>query len=206
MTDVNIFNDTPEMVFTKEHENLVKEGEKWIRTIAESCSITAALITTIVFAAAITVPGGSIQDKGIPVFKKQIAFTIFVASDAISLFSSVTALLVFLSIVSARFAEEDFLFHLPRQLILGLCTLFLSTTTMIVAFGATFFLVFTDHQLWMLAPICVLCFLPIAIYYYLQVPLILDLVRSTYTSRFGSSNLDSNEFDPNSIQFLVFGK
>ncbi|KAJ0541121.1 putative PGG domain-containing protein [Helianthus annuus] len=58
------------MVFTREHENLVKEGEKWMKTTAGSCSIAAALITTIVFAAAITVPGGSNQEKGTPLFKK----------------------------------------------------------------------------------------------------------------------------------------
>ncbi|KAI3701571.1 hypothetical protein L6452_26753 [Arctium lappa] len=92
ITKENIFKETPEMVFTREHEYLVKEREKWMKTTAESCSITAALITTIVFAAAITVPGGSNQETGIPVFKETIAFTIFAVSDAISLFASATAL------------------------------------------------------------------------------------------------------------------
>nr|GEW91086.1 ankyrin repeat-containing protein [Tanacetum cinerariifolium] len=62
LTDLNIDNETPEMVFTREHESLVKDGEKWMKATAESCSITAALIVTIVFAAAITVPGGSNQE------------------------------------------------------------------------------------------------------------------------------------------------
>ncbi|KAJ0524773.1 putative PGG domain-containing protein [Helianthus annuus] len=53
----NNFMETPDMVFTREHEKLVKEAEQWMKTTAESFSITAALITTIVFAAAITVPG-----------------------------------------------------------------------------------------------------------------------------------------------------
>ncbi|KAJ0639100.1 putative ankyrin repeat-containing domain, PGG domain, ankyrin repeat-containing domain superfamily [Helianthus annuus] len=91
-TQENIFKETPDMVFTREHENLVKEGEKWMKTTAESCSITAALITTIVFAAAITVPGGSNQEKGTPLFKKEGAFITFAISDAISLFSSVTGI------------------------------------------------------------------------------------------------------------------
>ncbi|CAI9293572.1 unnamed protein product [Lactuca saligna] len=59
ITRENIFMETPDMVFSKEHANLVKEGEKWMKDVAESCSITGALITTIVFAAAITVPGGN---------------------------------------------------------------------------------------------------------------------------------------------------
>ncbi|XP_024962962.1 uncharacterized protein LOC112503128, partial [Cynara cardunculus var. scolymus] len=72
ITEENCFGETPHQVFTREHENLVKEGEKWMKTTAESCSISAALITTIVFAAAITVPGGSDQQTGIPMFRKDI--------------------------------------------------------------------------------------------------------------------------------------
>ncbi|KAJ0524775.1 putative ankyrin repeat-containing domain superfamily [Helianthus annuus] len=59
----NNFMETPDMVFTREHEKLVKEAEQWMKTTAESFSITAALITTIVFAAAITVP---VRTKGPP--------------------------------------------------------------------------------------------------------------------------------------------
>ncbi|KAD4179804.1 hypothetical protein E3N88_28395 [Mikania micrantha] len=153
VTKENIFMETPEMMFTREHEYLVKEGEKWIKAVAESCSITAALIITIVFAAAITVPGGSSQN-GVPVFTNETAFLIFALSDAISLFSSVTALLVFLSILTTRFAEKDYLVRLPIRLIIGLCTLLVSTTAMIVAFSATLFLVFCHQKLWMIAPIC----------------------------------------------------
>ncbi|PWA63513.1 ankyrin repeat-containing domain, PGG domain protein [Artemisia annua] len=53
-TQKNNADETPEMVFTREHKDLVSEGEKWMKTTAESYTITAALITTIVFAAAIT--------------------------------------------------------------------------------------------------------------------------------------------------------
>ncbi|KAD4177988.1 hypothetical protein E3N88_26579 [Mikania micrantha] len=194
VTKENNVGETPEMVFTREHENLVNEGEKWIKAVAESCSITAALITTIVFAAAITVPGGSSQ-HGVPVFTNETAFLVFAFSDAISLFSSVTALLVFLSILTSRFAEQDFLVRLPRQLIIGLCTLLISTSAMMVAFGATLFLVFCRRKLWMIAPICGLAFVPIAIFFNLKFPLILDLFLSTYRSRFGKNNHHSSKFN-----------
>ncbi|KAJ9550962.1 hypothetical protein OSB04_015007 [Centaurea solstitialis] len=154
ITQENVYKETPGVVFTREHEKLVKEGEKWMKTTAESCSITAGLITTIVFAAAITVPGGSNQENGIPLFRHEIAFIIFAISDAISLFTSTITLLVFLSILTARFSEQDFLVRLPRRLIIGLCTLLVSTTTMMVAFGATLFLVFCQQKPWMLIPIC----------------------------------------------------
>ncbi|KAI3750820.1 hypothetical protein L2E82_21670 [Cichorium intybus] len=206
ITKENVFMETPDMVFTKEHENLVKEGEKWMKAVAESCSITAALITTIVFAAAITVPGGSNQETGIPLFTEDIAFTIFAVSDAISLFASSTALLMFLSILTGRFAEQDFLVSLPRRLIIGLCTLMLSTTAMMVAFGATLFLVFCHRKPWMLAPICVLAFLPIASFGTLQIPLIVDLFRSTYVRIFGDrTKYSTSRFNPNDIR-LFFGK
>ncbi|GKF77615.1 ankyrin repeat-containing domain, PGG domain protein, partial [Tanacetum coccineum] len=113
ITQDNIVLETPDI---REHENLVKDGEQWLKTTAESCSISTGLITTIIFAAAITVPGGSYQDTGIPLFTQDIAFAIFAVSDAISLFASSTELLVFLSILTLRFAEKDFLISLPRRI------------------------------------------------------------------------------------------
>ncbi|CAH1449299.1 unnamed protein product [Lactuca virosa] len=185
-TKENTFKETPDKVFRREHENMVKEAEKWMKAVAESCSITAALITTIVFAAAITVPGGSNQETGIPVFTKEIAFTIFAITDSISLFASSTALLMFLSILTGSFDERDFLFTLPRLLMVGLCALMLSTTAMMVAFGATWFIVFSHKRPWMLAPICLLSSVPIATFGALQIPLIVDLYRSTYGHIFGN--------------------
>nr|GEY42628.1 ankyrin repeat-containing protein [Tanacetum cinerariifolium] len=185
LTDLNIDNETPDMVFTREHANLVNEGEKWLKATAESCIITAALIVTIVFAAAITVPVGSNQETGIPLFKKQIAFTVFAISDAISLFSAVTSLLVFLSIfLDARFTEKDFLLSLPRRLFIALDLLTLSTISMISAFSAVFYLVFCDQRPWMVAPIGAFTCMPIAAIVSLQLPLVRDLYRSTYFSMF----------------------
>ncbi|GJZ81573.1 ankyrin repeat-containing protein [Tanacetum coccineum] len=186
LTDENVDCETPEEVFSREHANLVKEGEKWMKTTAESCSITAALIITIVFAAAITVPGGSNQETGIPLFKRKIAFNIFEVADAISLFSASTSLLVFLSILTTRFAEKDFLISLPRRLFVGLCLLFLSTTAMMLAFSTILFLVFCDERPWMLAPIGGLTCFPIAAIVTLQLPLVIDLYQATYIPIFGN--------------------
>ncbi|KAF5789353.1 putative ankyrin repeat-containing domain, PGG domain, ankyrin repeat-containing domain superfamily [Helianthus annuus] len=191
-TQENIDKETPYKVFTREHKDLLKEGEQWMKTTAESCSITAALIVTIVFAAAITVPGGSNQEKGTPLFKSKVAFIIFAIADAISLFASSTALLVFLSILTTRFAEKDFLVSLPRRLFIGIFSLLLSTITMMVAFSATLFLVFCDNKPWMLAPICGLAFIPIAFFVSLQFPLMVDLLRSTYSSIFGAQRESTN--------------
>ncbi|KAL8242224.1 hypothetical protein R6Q59_012526 [Mikania micrantha] len=163
-----------------------------MKETAQSYTITAALITTIVFAAAITVPGGNKQENGIPVFAKRTAFTIFAVSDTISLFTSVTSLLMFLSILTARFSEQDFVYRLPTKLIIGLTTLFISTTAMLVAFGAILFLVFCENNPNILIPIVALTCLPIACFATLQFPLIKDLVSSTYCRRnvFGKKSDD----------------
>ncbi|PWA43154.1 ankyrin repeat-containing domain, PGG domain protein [Artemisia annua] len=205
ITQENIFKETPGMVFTREHEKLVKDGESWMKTTAESSSITAALITTIVFAAAITVPGGSNQDTGMPVFSREIAFIIFAVSDAISLFASSTALLVFLSILTARFSEKDFLVSLPRRLLIGICSLLLSAISMMIAFSSTLFLVFCHQKLWMLAPICGLSLIPISFFVALQLPLIVDLFQSTYRRKFGPRRRGKRaRFNPDNIR-LFFG-
>ncbi|KAL7591719.1 hypothetical protein Lser_V15G32867 [Lactuca serriola] len=175
----NSFDETPQLVFTREHKDLVIDGEKWMKATAESYTITAALITTIVFAAAITVPGGN-KDTGIPVFTNNNAFKIFAISVAISLFTSATSLLMFLSILTARFAEQDFLFMLPTKLIIGLATLFISTTAMISAFSATLYLVFGQSNARILIPIVVLTCLPITSFVTLQFPLVIDLMSATY--------------------------
>lgn len=132
---------TPDMIFSEEHMQLKKDGEKWMKDTANSCTISAALITTIMFAAAITVPGGNESSNGFPIFSKKRAFIVFAVADAVSLFTSTTSLLMFLAILTWCYAEEMFLYVLPKRLIIGLGTLFLSITSMMVAFSATLFLV-----------------------------------------------------------------
>ena len=46
----NSDNLTPWDLFTKEHENLRREGEKWMKDTANYCMLVATLITTVVFA------------------------------------------------------------------------------------------------------------------------------------------------------------
>ncbi|KAL3844725.1 hypothetical protein ACJIZ3_002128 [Penstemon smallii] len=68
---------TPKMVFTEEHVKLKVDGEKWMKDTANSCTITASLIATVVFASAITVPGGTERGTGFPFFYNMISFSIF---------------------------------------------------------------------------------------------------------------------------------
>ncbi|KAK2995487.1 hypothetical protein RJ640_016843 [Escallonia rubra] len=171
---------TPAMVFTEAHKELVKDGEQWVKDTANSCTIVAALIVTVVFASAITLPGGNNGDTGLPIFTHKSAFVVFVISDALALFSSTSSLLMFLSILTSRYGEQDFLYALPKRLIIGLVTLFLSIISMMIAFTATVYMLLEYKGRWILAPMAVLSGLPVTIFMRLQFPLLLDLIKSTY--------------------------
>ncbi|KAI3957963.1 hypothetical protein MKW98_020605 [Papaver atlanticum] len=49
--------DTAHDIFTKEHKELKESGEKWLKDTSGSCMVVAALIATVAFASAFTVPG-----------------------------------------------------------------------------------------------------------------------------------------------------
>ncbi|XP_071706317.1 uncharacterized protein [Rutidosis leptorrhynchoides] len=175
---------TPYELFTDDHKELVAKGEQWMKETANQCMVVAALIATIVFAAAFTVPGGYNQNTGIPFFISKATFMVFVVSDAISLFSSSASILMFLSILTSRYAERDFLESLPRKLILGLLTLFLSIATMTLAFSVSFFVLYHKGLLWIPILIGVFAVIPVFLYVMLQYGLFFDVIRSTYRSRY----------------------
>jgi hypothetical protein len=120
LNEKNSEGQTPKDLFRKTHENLKRDGEKWMRDTATNCMLVANLIATIVFAAAFTVPGGNDQEKGTPIFLERNWFIVFFISDSIALLSSSTSILIFLSILTSRYTEEDFLSSLPRRLMFGL--------------------------------------------------------------------------------------
>ncbi|TXG68611.1 hypothetical protein EZV62_003546 [Acer yangbiense] len=173
--------ETTKDVFRRAHKELAKEGEKWMKDTANSCMLVSALIATVLFAAAFTVPGGNTNDdKGIPIFLRTNAFTIFAISYALGLFSSLTSLLMFLAIITARYEVEDFLESLPKKLIIGLGSLFVSIAAMIIAFGAALTIALNERWNWVFVPITLLASFPVAIFVMLQLPLFVQMVRSTY--------------------------
>ncbi|KAJ0563518.1 putative ankyrin repeat-containing domain, PGG domain, ankyrin repeat-containing domain superfamily [Helianthus annuus] len=121
----NIFGKTPATIFTESHENLAKEGEQWMKDRANSGILVATLIATIVFASAITVPGGTNGSHGKPILNDKAAFIVFAVADALALLMSASSILMFLGILTARYAVQDFLYSLPKRLIISLITLFL---------------------------------------------------------------------------------
>nr|XP_048333633.1 uncharacterized protein LOC125423440 [Ziziphus jujuba var. spinosa] len=92
---------TAQALFAKTHKELRKEGEKWMKEAAQSSKIVATLIAGAIFAATFSVPGG---------------------------FD--TSILMFLSILTSRYAQNDFLKFVPVMLLIGFTSLFASITAM----------------------------------------------------------------------------
>ncbi|KAI3831639.1 hypothetical protein MKX03_031876 [Papaver bracteatum] len=177
--------ETAQFLFTEKHKGLMEKGEKWMKETSGSCMVVSALIATVAFAAAFTVPGGNISDSssnknGSPVFQGKKSFITFAVADALALFSSITSVLMFLAVFTSRYSEEDFLKSLPQKLIIGLANLFISMATILVAFGAAFTIVVGDQSIWALITVALFGCAPVLLFGFLQFPLFFEMVRSTY--------------------------
>ncbi|XP_042958000.1 uncharacterized protein LOC122293488 [Carya illinoinensis] len=170
---------SPRELFTESHRELRKEGERWMKDTTTSCTVVSTLIVTTMFAAAFTIPGGSNQNTGLPILVHDKLFKIFIVTDSLSLFSSSTSVLMFLGILTSRYAEEDFLKSLPKKLIIGLFALFFSITTMMVAFSAALLLTLRGHY-WTISPIIGLASIPVILFVLMQSRLLVDMFVSTY--------------------------
>ncbi|XP_059435170.1 uncharacterized protein LOC132168108 isoform X1 [Corylus avellana] len=175
----NDTNMTPREFFTHNHKNMVKDGEKWMKDTATSCTVVGALIITIMFTVAFTVPGGNDQNTGFPMFSHKTLFMVFIISDTLSLFSSSTSVMVFLGILTSRYAEEDFLRSLPTKMITGLSTLFFSIATMMIAFCAGLFIMLPGKS-WMTIPVICLASVTVILFGFMQFPILFDMFKSTY--------------------------
>ncbi|XP_028769165.1 uncharacterized protein LOC114726662 [Neltuma alba] len=173
-------NETPDVVFTKTHRNLQKRAAKWMNKTSESCSVVAALVATVAFTTNATVPGGVVQETGQPTLEGESQFQLFAISSLVALGCSVTALVMFLSILTSRFQERDFEKDLPGKLLVGLTSLFVSIAFMLVSFCAGHFFVLKDTLRYLALPIYVVTCLPVTLFVLAQFPLYFDLLRATF--------------------------
>ena len=169
---------TAREIFTQNHESLVKDGGKWLTNTSQSCSVVAALIATVAFASATTVPGGVQEQTGFPTLEGKPAFDVFAIAALVALCFSVTSLVMFLSILTSRYQEMDFENDLPTKLILGLTTLFMSIAAMLVSFCAGHFFVIEKKLKYAAYPIYAVTCLPISFFAVAQFPLYLDLIKA----------------------------
>ncbi|XP_062016555.1 ankyrin repeat-containing protein At5g02620-like [Rosa rugosa] len=173
---------TPQELFTKEHRTLMRQGEKWMKDTATSCLLVATIIATVVFSAAFSIPGGTDDHTGKPNFLKDKAFLYFTIADGVALFSSSTAMLMFLFILTSRYAENDFLMSLPLKLMVGLTCLFISIASMMMAFSTAFYLSSQYGSRWVPDLTFFFAIVPVALYAFLQFPLMSDISSSTFCS------------------------
>ncbi|XP_018732782.2 uncharacterized protein LOC104455534 [Eucalyptus grandis] len=170
-------------VFVEQRQDLFKEAGQWMKNTSSTCSIVATIIITVSFSAALKVPGGNNGSTGIPIFLKKGSFTVFAIADALALFSSVPAALMFLAILTSHYTIEDFLHSLPRKLIMGLTFLFLSLAFILVAFSSILTIVLSERLKWIYIPITLLAAFPIVLFAILHLPLWVEMVESTYWPR-----------------------
>ncbi|KAI3940913.1 hypothetical protein MKW92_007431 [Papaver armeniacum] len=145
--------ETPLEVFTREHKDLAKKAEAYTIRTAESCLIVAALVATVAFAAAFTVPGGNYSDddatnKGKPIFLGKNSFLLFMVVDALALFSSTFSIQVFLTLFLGGYAEAHFDYLVPQKLKIGLFSLRISVTSVIIAFSIALSIILGNRYEW----------------------------------------------------------
>ncbi|GMP88071.1 hypothetical protein CsSME_00040188 [Camellia sinensis var. sinensis] len=151
-----------------------------MKETSTSCTVVAALIATVMFTAIFTVPGGYDGTTGNPLYLHQNSFMVFIVSDALSLFTSSSSVLLFLGILKSRYTEDEFLMSLPRKLIMGIASLFFSIATMMLTFGTTIFISLHDRLSWISIPIILLSSIPVMVFVFPQVPLLYEIFVSTY--------------------------
>ncbi|KAJ4978701.1 hypothetical protein NE237_009481 [Protea cynaroides] len=173
--------ETPRLLFTEQHKDLVKEGATWMKDTSTQCMVVATLITTIMFAAMFTVPGVGNEETDHGYIHGKFPI-IFVISNILALCSSVASILMFLAIITSRYAEEDFFSSLPQMLMKGLFFLFISIVGMMIAFVAALFVMLPSQVLWVSCPIIFMASIPIVLYALVELPLFFQLMFTTSSS------------------------
>ncbi|KAM3736613.1 hypothetical protein ACB098_10G177300 [Castanea mollissima] len=171
---------TPEEIFNETHEELVKQGGAWLNKTSESCSVVAALIATVAFAASTTIPGNINEKSGKPNLENQPELTVFAISSLVALCFSIAALFSFLSILTSRYEHKDFRRDLPKKLLLGLTSLFVSITSMLVSFCAGHFFMLKNKLKDKAFPVYAATCLPIVFFAIQQLPLYLDIAWAIF--------------------------
>ena len=168
-------NETPYVLFARTHEELRTKGEKWMIDTANYSMVVATLIGSTMFSGLIA---DGLDRSSKHYSKHYLAFSV---ASAISLFSSSTSLVMFLSILTSRYSYNDFVLWLPLRLLIGIASLCISIAAMMVAFFISFMLgnhngkelpvIFAVIGLFAIAPI---------IYGVLKWYLFIDIARSTF--------------------------
>ncbi|KAH7514949.1 hypothetical protein FEM48_Zijuj11G0144500 [Ziziphus jujuba var. spinosa] len=162
---------TVQELFEKSHVDLLQEAQNWLKRTSESCSVIAVLIATVAFTAVYTILGGSNQSTGLPILLHNPFFVVFTVMDVLSLVSSLTSVVMFISILASPFRLEDFHQSLPRKLTLAFTFLFLAVAVTMMAFSATVILIVHMKKHWTTIIVYGVSFVLVTVFALLQFPL-----------------------------------
>lgn len=138
-----------------------------MKDIAKSSMFVATLLVILMFFTALSVP------------KDDSLYMDFSTSNAISLFSSTSSMLIFWSILTARFSEKDFILCIPKLLI-GITTLFISIVALVITFLVTILQYYHHGRIFVYVVLGCVPVIYLAIIY----SLLVDLIQSIRDSRF----------------------
>ncbi|XP_058211195.1 ankyrin repeat-containing protein At5g02620-like [Rhododendron vialii] len=138
------------------HSNIRSRDEDR-KPIINTLALVAALIATLTFAAAFTMPGGYDSDSshpnslGVATLAKKAALKVFLVSDTLAMCCSILA--VFLLLRAMR-VEQDVTFSLTNTSSILLRLSFYAT---LVAFISGIFAVIAPKALWVAIVVCIIC-------------------------------------------------
>ncbi|KAK4280035.1 hypothetical protein QN277_011713 [Acacia crassicarpa] len=171
--------ETPEEIFLRDHKDLAQKSDEWLCRTSESCSVVAALVAGVAFATSSTVPGGNDDKTGKPTLEGQPGFDVFAISALIALCFSVTALILFLSILTSRKHPADFMKKLPVKLFIALSSLFVSICSMFISFCAAHSFVLEGKSMKSVLLLYAIICLPVS-FTIVEFPLYMDLFKGTF--------------------------
>ncbi|KAG1362059.1 putative Ankyrin repeat-containing protein [Cocos nucifera] len=124
---------TAQELFTKKHEQMVLDSRSQLKEIATACS---SLLAAVVFATSFSIPENCNQEE----LGKMTACKIFPHAYEIGLSCATTALVLFISLLTAHYKEQEFRRSLPAMYFFALTSFFMALLALLVAFFCNIYL------------------------------------------------------------------
>ncbi|KAF3321498.1 Death-associated protein kinase dapk-1 [Carex littledalei] len=127
---------TAQELFTEKHKEMVKSGKEQLMEVGKTCS---SLVAAVVFASSFSIPGDKDSHNN-PIFVHKIAFKVFSHAYVLGLSCASTALVLFLSLLTSSYKEQDFRRALPTKYILANISFFFALVALLVSFSCNIYL------------------------------------------------------------------
>ena len=165
---------TPEEIFMDTHKKLVEEGGKWLSSISNAGMVVAGILVTVTLTMSTTVLDSANEGN-----KHEKPSKLFAGSSFVSFYTSLLAVVMFLSIATTRYRRRDFRF-LPGKLLVGLTALYASVVSTLISFATGFLFTFRDQPPSAAFSYVLACVLLIIFFSLTQLPLYFHLVWATF--------------------------